>query len=433
MTQLKIESLDQEGRGIARRDDGKVIFVEGALPGERAEVSVYRKKPAFEVSYATRIFDESASRTTPGCRFFGTCGGCSLQHMDVRTQVAAKQRVLEDNFFHIARIRPELMLPAIHGPAWGYRHRARLTVRHVFKKGGALVGFHEKRSSYVADMTSCEVLPRRIADLLPRMRELIDSLSLRARLPQVELAVAENADALVFRVLDPLTTDDEALLRAFADQYRVAVWVQPAGPETAQPLHPATAGELYYTLPEFDVQIHFRPTDFTQVNHSTNRVLVRRALNLLDPQPGERIADLFCGLGNFTLPIARSGAAVTGIEGSAGLIRRAQQNAGINALADNTRFLTMDLFKIDAAAWTALGPFDKLLIDPPRDGALELVKLLGQNGPRRIVYVACSPSTLARDAGVLVGVHGYRLRAAGIINMFPHTAHVESMALFERD
>jgi 23S rRNA (uracil1939-C5)-methyltransferase len=432
MTQLQIESLDQEGRGIARRD-GKVIFVEGALPGEQVEVSVYRKKPAFEVSFATRIFRESASRTKPACTFFGICGGCSLQHMDVRTQVAAKQRVLEDNFQHIAGIRPELMLPTIHGPDWGYRHRARLTVRHVFKKGGALVGFHEKRSSYVADMTSCEVLPRHISDLLPRMRELIDSLSLRARLPQVELAVAENADALVFRVLDPLTPADEELMRAFADRYQVAVWVQPAGPETAQPLHPPGDDTLYYTLPEFDVRVGFRPTDFTQVNHAVNRVLVRRALNLLDPQPGERVGDMFCGLGNFTLPIARSGAQVTGIEGSAPLIKRAQKNAELNGLSGNTRFLTMDLFKIDAAAWGALGPFDKLLIDPPRDGALELVKLFGENGPRRIVYVACSPSTLARDAGVLVGVHGYRLRAAGIINMFPHTAHVESMALFERD
>jgi len=432
MTYLQIESLDQEGRGIARRD-GKVIFVEGALPGEQVEISVYRKKPAFEQAYATRILRDSASRTTPGCRYFGLCGGCSLQHMDIRTQVAAKQRVLEDNFQHIAGIRPELMLPAIYGPAWGYRHRARLTVRHVFKKGGALVGFHEKRSSYVADMTSCEVLPRRISELLPQLRQVIDSLSLRARVPQVELAIAANADALVFRVLDPLTPDDERLLREFADRYRVAVWVQPSGPDSAQVLHPPEADDLYYTLPEFDVRIGFRPTDFTQVNHAINQVLVRRALKLLDPQPGERIADMFCGLGNFTLPIARSGAMVTGVEGSAGLIQRAQLNAEMNGLTGNTQFLTMDLFKIDAAQWAALGPFDKLLIDPPRDGAQEFVKLLGANGPRRIVYVACSPSTLARDAGVLVGEHGYKLRAAGIINMFPHTAHVESMALFERE
>ena len=432
MDTLQIESLDQEGRGIARRD-GKVIFVEGALPGERVEVTVYRRKPAFEQAFATKIFNESAARTTPGCTFFGICGGCSLQHMDLRMQVAAKQRVLEDNLWHIGKVRPELMLPAIHGPAWGYRHRARLTSRYVVKKGGALVGFHEKRSSYVADMRSCAVLPQRISDLLVPLRGLVGSLSLRTRLPQIELAVAGDGDVLVFRVLEPLTPADETQLRAFADAHRVTVWLQAAGPESAQPFHPPGADTLYYALPEFDVRIGFRPVDFTQVNHAINQVLVRRALGLLAPQPGERIADLFCGLGNFTLPIARSGAEVTGIEGSTGLIARAQHNAQLNGLAGNTRFLTMDLFKIDTAQWAALGPFDKLLIDPPRDGALELVKLLGSGGPRRIVYVSCSPATLARDAGVLAGVHGYRLRAAGIVNMFPHTAHVESVALFERD
>lgn len=432
MTILQIESLDQEGRGIARRD-GKVIFVEGALPGERVEVSVYRKKESFEQSYATRIFNESATRTTPRCRFFGLCGGCSLQHMDARMQVAAKQRVLEDSLLHIGKVKPELMLPAIHGPAWGYRHRARLTVRHIFKKGGALVGFHEKRSSYVADMKSCEVLPRRISDLLPLLRVLIDSLSLRARLPQIELAVADNADVLVLRILDPVTPDDEDKLRVFADAHQVVFYLQPAGPDTAELFHPPDTGPLHYTLHEFDVRIQFRPTDFTQVNHAINQVLVRRALNLLDPQPGERIADLFCGLGNFTLPIARSGAEVTGIEGSAGLIRMAEENAQINGLTANTRLMAMDLFKIDAAQWAALGAFDKLLIDPPRDGAMALIKLIGADGPRRIVYVSCSPATLARDAEVLVAMHGYKLRAAGIINMFPHTAHVESMALFERE
>ncbi len=429
---LHIESLDHEGKGIARHG-GKVMFIEGALPGEQVEAAIYRRKAAFEQGYATEIFNESAARTIPGCRFFGLCGGCSLQHMNLRTQVAAKQRVLEDNLRHIGKVRPEQILPAIHGPDWGYRHRARLTVRNVVKKGGVLVGFHEKRSSYVADMTSCEVLPRRISTLLSPLRKLVGSLSLRARLPQIEVAVAEAVDVLVLRVLEPLTADDEQRIRDFADTHGVAIWLQPAGPETAQPFHPPGAAMLHYTLPEFDVRIHFRPTDFTQVNHAINRVLVRRALNLLDPRPGERIADLFCGLGNFTLPIARSGAQVTGIEGSAGLIERAQENARLNGLSANTRFITMNLFAIDAAHWAALGPFDKLLIDPPRDGAMELVKLVGAAGPRRIVYVSCNPATLARDAEVLVAVQGYRLRAAGIINMFPHTAHVESMALFERD
>lgn len=428
---LQIESLDHEGKGIARHD-GKVMFIEGALPGESVEASIYRRKPAFEQGFATRIFSESVARTDPQCRFFGLCGGCSLQHMDLRTQVAAKQRVLEDNLRHIGKVRPEQILPPIHGPGWGYRHRARLAVRNVLKKGTVLVGFHEKRSSYVADMTSCEVLPRRLSDLLPRLRELVGSLSIHDRLPQIEVALAEDRDVLVLRVLEALTPADEQRIRAFADAHGVSLWLQPGGPETAQPFHPAGSDDLHYTLPEFGVSIHFKPTDFTQVNHAINRVLVRRALKLLDPQPGERIADLFCGLGNFTLPIARSGAHVTGIEGSAGLIRRAEDNARRNGLAGNTRFFTMDLFKIDAAQWRAFGPFDKLLIDPPRDGAMELVKLIGADGPRRIVYVSCSPSTLARDAEVLVAVHGYTLRAAGIVNMFPHTAHVESIALFER-
>jgi 23S rRNA (uracil1939-C5)-methyltransferase len=265
------------------------------------------------------------------------------------------------------------------------------------------------------------------------LRALVSSLSIHARMPQIELAITDSADVLVLRNLDPLTPDDEDNLRAFADAHRVVFYLQPAGPDTVQLFYPPSAGDLYYTLPEFDVQIHFHPTDFTQVNHSINQVLVRRALNLLAPQAGERIADLFCGLGNFTLPIARSGASVTGIEGSAALIKRAQDNAQRNGLSANTQFMTMDLFKIDAAQWAALGKFDKLLIDPPRDGAMELVKLIGADGPRRIVYVSCSPSTLARDAEVLVAAHGYKLRAAGVVNMFPHTAHVESIALFERE
>ena len=429
---LQIESLDHEGKGIARHD-GKVMFIEGALPGESVDAAIYRRKPAFEQGYATRISNENSARTTPDCGFFGLCGGCSLQHMNLPMQVAAKQRVLEDNLWHIGKVRPEQVLPAIHGPGWGYRHRARLTVRNVLKKGTVLVGFHEKRSSFVADMTSCEVLPRRISDLLLPLRELVGSLSIRARLPQIELALTETADVLVLRILEPLLPEDEAALRAFADRHGVVFWLQPGGPGTEYAFHPPRAGKPYYTLPEFGVQIRFMPTDFTQVNHAINQVLVRRALALLDPQPGERIADLFCGLGNFTLPIARSGAQVTGIEGSAGLIERAQQNAQRNGLGANTRFLTLDLFKIDAAAWAALGTFDKLLIDPPRDGAMELVKLIGADGPRRIVYVSCNPATLARDAEVLTAVHGYRLCAAGIINMFPHTAHVESMALFERE
>jgi 23S rRNA (uracil1939-C5)-methyltransferase len=265
------------------------------------------------------------------------------------------------------------------------------------------------------------------------LRELVGSLSIHDRLPQIEVALTDDNDVLVLRNLDALTPEDEQSIRDFADANSVSIWMQPAGPDTAHPFHPAGAETLSYTLPEFDVRVSFTPTDFTQVNHSINRVLVRRALRLLDPQPGERIADLFCGLGNFTLPIARSGAQVIGIEGSKGLINRAEDNAKRNDLSGNTRFMVMDLFKIDAEQWRSLGPFDKLLIDPPRDGAMELVKLIGADGPKRIVYVSCNPATLARDAEVLVAVHGYTLKAAGIVNMFPHTAHVESIAWFERE
>jgi 23S rRNA (uracil1939-C5)-methyltransferase len=429
--QLDIESLDYEGRGVARHE-GKVVFVEGALPGERVTASIYKKTPAFEQGFAQTIIHDSPSRTKPNCEYFGLCGGCALQHIEPRTQVAAKQRVLEDHLKHIGQVSPERILPAIYGPTWGYRHRARFTVRHVAKKGGVLVGFHEKRSRYVADMHSCRVLPQRISDLIGPLRELIVQLSIAQRLPQIEIALTEIADVFVFRILDALTAQDEVLMKTFADQHRLVVYLQPDGPDSTYLLHPVDATALYYALPEFDVQIHFRPTDFTQVNHAINTVLVRRALRLLDPQPGERIADLFCGLGNFTLPIARSGASVLGIEGSAGLIARATDNAMLNRLSSNVQFMTMDLFKIDAIQWAALGDFDKLLIDPPRDGALELIRLIGSNGPRRIVYVSCNPATLARDADLLVNTHGYRLLSAGVVNMFPHTAHVESIACFER-
>jgi 23S rRNA (uracil1939-C5)-methyltransferase len=413
--------------------DGKVIFVDGALPGELVEYSSYRKKPGFEQAQATRILQPSPARVSPRCRWFGLCGGCSHQHFEAGAQVAAKQRVLEDNLTRIGKVRPEVMLSPIHGPAWGYRRRARLSVRHVVKKGGVLVGFHERKSSFVADMTSCEVLPPEISALLPRLRELVESLSIRDRLPQIELAVGDAVSVLVLRVLEPLSPADEEQVRSFADTHRVQFWLQPKGPDTAYPFHPLDAPALDYGLPEYGLTLPFRPTEFTQVNHAVNRMLVRRAMQLLDPRPGERIADLFCGLGNFSLPIARLGARVLGIEGSAGLVARAAENAAANDLSARTEFRVADLFKITPESYAALGAFDKLLIDPPRDGAMELVKALpDENPPRRIVYIACSPATLARDAEVLCHLKGYRLRAAGVANMFPHTAHVESIALFER-
>jgi 23S rRNA (uracil1939-C5)-methyltransferase len=350
----------------------------------------------------------------------------------VPAQVAAKQRVLEDNLWHIGRVRPENLLPAIHGPAWGYRQRARLAVRHVPKKGGALVGFHEKRSSYVADMDSCEVLPERISRLIRPLRDLVDALSVRSRLPQIEVALGAGADVLVFRILQPLLPPDAERLRRFGDEHGVRVYLQPGGPDSAGPMEPADYADLFYDLPEFDLRIRFAPTDFTQVNHAVNAVLVRRAVRLLDPRPGERIADLFCGVGNFTLAIARSGARAVGIEGSGELVRRAAANAVLNGLHESTDFVERDLYRPGGLAPVKGGRFDRMLLDPPRDGAIEVVKALGEDGPRRLVYVSCNPSTLARDAAVLTQACGYRLSAAGVVNMFPHTSHVESIAVFDK-
>jgi len=429
-----IESLDREGRGIARVE-GKAIFIDGGLPGERVSYDTYKKKSKYEMASVTAIHQASGARVMPRCPHFGICGGCSMQHLEAQSQVAAKQRVLEDNLWHIGKVRPEVVLAPIYGQTWGYRHRARMSVRMVLKKGGALVGFHERKSSFVADMTSCEVLPRSVSDMLVPLRTLIAGLSLPTRLPQIELAVGEAVTVLVLRILDPLSPQDEDLLRNFATRHGIQFWLQTKGPDTAAPFFPLDAPPLYYSLPEFGVQIRFRPTDFTQVNHQVNRILVRRAMALLDARPGERIADLFCGMGNFSLPIASRGAEVLGVEGNAELVRRAEGNARENGLAARARFQTANLFEaancVAFAANDSSG-FDKLLIDPPRDGAVEVVKALGEGGPRRIVYVSCDPATLARDAEVLVQMKGYRLAAAGVINMFPHTSHVESIALFEK-
>ncbi|MHB1353977.1 MAG: 23S rRNA (uracil(1939)-C(5))-methyltransferase RlmD [Thiobacillus sp.] len=428
---VDILSLDHEGHGVARLD-GKVTFVDGALAGERAEIAIYRKHAKYNSANAVAILEASAQRAEPRCRYFGRCGGCSMQHLEPSAQVAAKQRVLEENLVRIGKVRPGVLLPALHGPSWGYRGRARLSVRRVEKKGGVLVGFHEKRSSFIADMASCEVLAPEVSALIRPLRDLIGRLSNADRIPQIEVAVGEHIVVLVFRLLEPWSDDDAAHVRAFADAHHVQIWEQRKGPETARPFWPDVAPELSYGLPEFGLVMPFRPTEFTQVNSAINRALVSRALRLLDPRPGERIADLFCGLGNFTLPIARRGAEVAGIEGSAELVARARENALRNALP-HAQFAVDNLFEMTPEKFAALGLFDKLLIDPPRSGAIEVVKSLPETGaPRRIVYVSCDPATLARDAEVLVHVKGYRLEAAGVANMFPHTAHVESIALFER-
>lgn len=432
MLLASIESLDNEGRGVAHID-GKTLFIEGALPGELVEYEAYRKKRNYEKAIAVRILRSSSQRVTPGCVNFGTCGGCSMQHASLAMQTAAKQRVLEDALWHIGRLRPEQVLPAISGAGWGYRHRARLSVRHVAKKGGMLVGFRERQSSFVAVMDSCDVLPPHVSDLIPALKVLLAGMSIPDRLPQIEVSVGGGQTVLVLRNLMALSVSDEDRLRAFSQAHAVTWYLQPGGPDSAALFCPPDAPPLAYTLPEFGLEFRFRPTDFTQVNHGVNRMLVRRAMALLAPAPGERIGDLFCGLGNFTLPIAASGAQVFGIEGSAQLIQRAQENAVLNGLSERCRFAVANLFEASEESVAALGHFDKLLIDPPRDGALAVVKALAaEGGPARIVYVSCSPSTLARDAGLLVHEKGYVLRAAGIVSMFPHTSHVESIALFER-
>ncbi len=436
---LRIEALDLEARGVAHRGDGKVVFVAGALPGERVRVRITRSKAKWESGEAVEIGDGAYTRVAPRCAHFGVCGGCSMQHVDAAAQLAFKQRTLEDDLLHLAQLRPQIMLRPLAGPTWGYRHRARLTVRVVPKKGGVLVGFHERGSSYVADMRSCAVLPPRVSALLLPLRALIATLSCPQRLPQIELAVGGDTVVLVLRHLQPLLEADRALLRAFGAAHGVRWWLQPGGPQTAAPLDGEGDDDgLAYALPEFGVRMPFKPTDFTQVNHSVNQALVGRALRLLAPAAHDRVADWFCGLGNFTLPLATRAAAVFGVEGSEALVQRARANAAANALAAKASFEARNLFDLDAAALRALGAFDKWLVDPPREGALALCKALvdarvgGFEGPARIVYVSCNPATLARDAGLLVHQAGYALRAAGVVNMFPHTSHVESIAVFER-
>lgn len=428
---LTISSLNHEGRGVARREDGKTIFVDGAITGEVVQYSIYRKKDSFEMAQITKIIRPSFMRVKPHCPHFGVCGGCSLQHIEPGAQIAAKQRVLEDNLVHIGKVQPASIMSPIHGPAWGYRTRARLSVRLVEKKGGVLVGFHERRNSFIADMTSCAVLPQRISALIPLLREFVMRLTIRAQLPQIEVVATDVVDVLVIRHMVPIPPEDEILLREFADLHHIQWWTQSKGPDTIKPFYPLDAPALSYSLPEFNLVMPFQPSEFTQINTDVNPILMRRAMQLLDPQPNERIVDMFCGLGNFTLPIARHAKMVVGIEGSKELVARAYQNATFNSIS-NAEFMVENLFEITTERMQALGHFDKMLIDPPRDGAYALVQALDEHAPKRIVYVSCNPATLARDADVLVHEKGYQLKSAGIANMFPHTAHVESIAWFEK-
>ena len=441
MDWLDVESLDLEAQGIAHRSDGKVVFIEGALPTERVQVNVSRKKNNWEQGQMSALSRESAQRVKPGCPHFGlhagACGGCKMQHLHAAAQVAVKQRVLEDNLWHLAKVRAERLLRPIEGPTWGYRDRARLSVRYVIKKGTVLIGFHERKSRYVADMSVCPVLPPKVSAMLLPLRELIARMDQRDRLPQIELAAGEGVTALVLRHLEPLTAPDQARLRAFAALHGVQWWLQPKGPDTVHLLDEC-GPLLSYRLPEFGITMPFKPTDFTQVNPHINRVLVEQAVRLLAPEAHEQVIDWFCGLGNFTLPLATRAAGVLGIEGSETLVVRARDNARANGLAARARFEARNLFEITPADLLAAGQAQRWLVDPPREGAFALAKALadlqGTSGwapPRRIVYVSCNPATLARDAGLLVHQAGYRCSLAGVINMFPHTAHVESMAVFD--
>ena len=440
---VDVESLDLDAQGVAHRD-GKVVFVRDVLPRERVRAQLVRRKPKFDVAQTLDVVRASCARVVPRCPHFGTCGGCSMQHLDERSQLAIKQRALEDQLEHIGKVRPETMLRPIAGPAWGYRYRARLSVRHVPKKGGVLVGFHERGSSYVADMRECHVLPARVSALLVPLRELVAGLDMRERMPQIEVALGEAGGetvlALVFRVLEPASARDRDALVAFARANAFELWFQPKGPDSIELVHApgtadgaAPASRLAYDLPEFGVTMPYRPTDFPQVNHRVNTALVSRALRLLAPQAHERVADLFCGLGNFSLPLARLAREVVGVEGSATLVARAERNARDNALAARASFRVADLFELGGDDWRALGRFDRVLVDPPREGALAVCKALADDPvkPARIVYVSCNPATLARDAGLLVHAGGFRAVAAAAVNMFPHTSHVESMMVFE--
>ncbi|HEY1058828.1 MAG TPA: 23S rRNA (uracil(1939)-C(5))-methyltransferase RlmD [Limnobacter sp.] len=433
--QLVVESIDLEGNGVGHVD-GKVHFVDGAITGETVVAEVTRSKPSYARAITRQVLSESALRVKPKCPHFGVCGGCAVQHIEPDAQVAIKNRALEDLLERIGRQKPEQMMRPMVGPSWGYRHRARLTVRFVEKKGGMLVGFHEKGSSYVATMTECHVLPKRISDLLVPIGRMLETLSIYTRIPQLELAVGQGVTALVLRHLEPLSASDLETLRSFGRANDIDWWLQPEGPATAYRLEANVPRELAYHIPSFGVQMRFRPTDFTQVNHLINDSMVSRAVSLLDLKPEDRVLDLFCGLGNFSLPLATRSRFVKGFEGSQDLVDRAGENAVLNGLQGKTEFHVRNLFEVESPEWESWGQFDKVLIDPPRDGALAICKAIvgakPAHQPSRIVYVSCNPATLARDVAVLCCAGPYVLKQAGVINMFPHTSHVESIAVFER-
>lgn len=447
LSRLHVESVDLEAQGIAHIE-GKVVFVAGALVGESVDVQVLRERPSYIKAQAVAWHAQSSDRVQPLCPHFGVCGGCAFQHASASAQIAYKQRVLEDALWHIGRVRPLQMLPPLMGPQYGYRSRARLSVRWVDKKGGLLIGFRERASSYVAQMRTCPVLDPKASALLPALRDCLEGLSIARQIPQVELAAGENQMVWVIRVMQDPSAEDLDALRRFAVKHDVSIWLQPGGPQTAAPLQGAALDiPLTYSLPHFGMTMPFSPVDFTQVNFAINRLLVDRAIRLIEPLPHERVADLFCGLGNFSLPLAQRAGQVVAVEGSQSLVLQAQANAQRHDLHNKMCFLQANLFEVDAAWLRAQGPFDKILLDPPREGAQAICQAIaeltsdrkrqpleipeGMPRLRRVVMVSCNPATLARDAAILVHQGGWRLTQAGVVNMFPQTAHVESIAVFE--
>jgi len=437
--EIQITSLTHDGRGVGRRAEGqpnagKTVFVAGALPGETVMAQQTARQRSFDEAKAVEVLRASADRVPPRCVHFGTCGGCALQHLDEAQQIHAKQRVLLENLERIGHVTPERVLPPLTDMAWGYRRKGRFSVRRVEKKDKTLVGFREQDPRFVADLSECHTVIPAIGERIGALAALVESLDARREIPQIEFitgdaAVDHDGVALVFRNLVPLGQRDREALVAFAQQHRFAVFLQPGGIDSVHPLWPADPA-LSFRLPAWEIELKFRPLDFIQVNAGLNQKMIADALQLLDAQPGDRVLDLFCGLGNFTLPLARGVREVVGVEGDAGLVQRARDNALHNGI-DNAQFHAADLAQdLRAQPWMRDG-FDRLLLDPPRSGADVVLKQLPLKGLKRIVYVSCHPASLARDAGYLVNERGWKLRAAGVMDMFPHTAHVESIALFE--
>jgi len=427
--EVDITDLTHDGRGVAHAD-GKAVFVTGALPGERAVIRIAARHRSFDEARVDTLLTRSPDRVEPRCPHFGTCGGCALQHQAPAAQIAAKQRVLAENFERIGKVEPARWLDPLTDAEWGYRRKGRLSVKWVAKKGKVLVGFREDNPRFVADLSECHTLLPEVGFRIAAIGELVTSLEAKQSIAQIEIAAGDDTVALVFRNLNPLSESDTAKLVAFGRANDLAILLQPGGPDSVQALWPESV-RLAFRIEDANVDIEFRPLDFVQVNAGLNRRMIARALDLLDPQPDERVLDLFCGLGNFTLPVARRAGNVVGVEGEAKLVARARENAVANGIA-NAEFAAADLAADQRGAPWAVRDYDKLLLDPPRSGAAAVLEYLPRKSAKRLVYVSCHPGSLARDAGTLVQQHGFKLKAAGVMDMFPHTAHVESIALFER-